>query len=125
MSSGAQGVWVVMGGGGQDEVIRLVRAAFDQDVNFIDTANVYSLGKSQELLGTAIKKLGQPRDDWIIATKSTGNMDENTPNARGQPRHHTFNCYQSDWFSQSCVSASKTCQHAMNLGFTPQIDAYK
>jgi aryl-alcohol dehydrogenase-like predicted oxidoreductase len=51
---------------------------------------VYSSGKSEMLLGQALKSLGLPREQLIIATKSTGSMDE-TPNGRGQSRHHMFN----------------------------------
>jgi len=50
---------------------------------------VYSMGKSEMLLGQALKTLGLPREQIIIATKSTGSMDE-TPNGRGQSRHHLF-----------------------------------
>lgn len=60
-------------------------------MNFIDTANVYSLGKSETLLGTGMKALNLPRDQIIIATKSTGIMNAELPNARGQSRHHIFN----------------------------------
>jgi aryl-alcohol dehydrogenase-like predicted oxidoreductase len=42
------------------------------------------------LLGQALQTLGLPREQLIVATKSTGSMDE-TPNGRGQSRHHIFN----------------------------------
>jgi aryl-alcohol dehydrogenase-like predicted oxidoreductase len=42
------------------------------------------------LLGQSLKTLGLPRDQLIVATKATGSMDE-TPNGRGQSRHHLFN----------------------------------
>jgi aryl-alcohol dehydrogenase-like predicted oxidoreductase len=90
MTFGNQGFWSVMGGLGQMDVNQLVKAAFDQGVNFIDTANVYSFGESETLLGQAIKDTGIPRDQLIVATKSTGPMNE-TPNGRGQSRHHIFN----------------------------------
>jgi aryl-alcohol dehydrogenase-like predicted oxidoreductase len=48
------------------------------------------VGKSEMLLGQALKTLALPREQLIIATKSTGSMDE-TPNGRGQSRHHIFN----------------------------------
>ena len=90
MTFGNQGFWSVMGGLGQPEVNQIVKTAFDQGVNFIDTANVYSFGESESLLGQAIKDTGIPRDQLIVATKSTGPMNE-TPNGRGQSRHHIFN----------------------------------
>lgn len=90
MTFGNQGFWSVMGGLGQSDVNQIVKTAFDQGVNFIDTANVYSFGESESLLGQAIKDTGIPRDQLIVATKSTGPMNE-TPNGRGQSRHHIFN----------------------------------
>jgi aryl-alcohol dehydrogenase-like predicted oxidoreductase len=90
MTFGAKGFWEVMGALQQAEVDPLVRESFDQGVNFFDTANVYSLGESEKLLGQAIRNTGLPRDEIIVATKSTGIMDE-TPNGRGQSRFHIFN----------------------------------
>lgn len=90
MTFGAKGFWEVMGGLQQAEVDALVRESFGQGVNFFDTANVYSLGESEKLLGQAIRNLGLPRDEIVVATKSTGIMNE-SPNGRGQSRFHIFN----------------------------------
>ncbi|MBI1175456.1 MAG: aldo/keto reductase [Sideroxydans sp.] len=90
MTFGAQGFWEVMGGLQQTEVDQLVRTSFDRGINFFDTANVYSLGESEKLLGQAIKNTGLPRDEIVVATKSTGIMNE-SPNGRGQSRFHIFN----------------------------------
>lgn len=51
----------------------LIKDALDAGVTFFDTANVYSDGSSEEILGTALKKL-KPRDDVVIATKVWGRM---------------------------------------------------
>jgi hypothetical protein len=51
---------------------------------------VYSLGESETLVGNALKALSLPRDQVIVATKSTGMMGEE-PNRRGQSRHHIVN----------------------------------
>ena len=88
MTFGDQGFWKVMGGLGQEAVTGLVKQAFDAGVNFIDTANVYSLGVSESLTGAAIKQLGLPRDELVIATKAYGVMDETKINAQGQSRYH-------------------------------------
>jgi aryl-alcohol dehydrogenase-like predicted oxidoreductase len=90
MTFGAQGFWKVMGGLQQSEVDALVSVSFAQGVNFFDTANVYSLGESEKLLGQAIKNAGLPRDEIVVATKSTGVMNE-SPNGCGQSRFHIFN----------------------------------
>lgn len=91
MTFGDQGFWKVMGGLGQESVNTLVKQAFDAGVNFIDTANVYSLGVSETLTGAAIKSLGLPRDELVIATKAFGVMDETKVNASGQSRYHLMN----------------------------------
>ena len=90
MTFGGEGFWKVMGGLQQAAVNELVKAAYDGGVNFFDTANVYSLGQSETLLGQAIKDLGLPRDELVVATKATGIMNE-LPNGRGQSRYHLFN----------------------------------
>jgi aryl-alcohol dehydrogenase-like predicted oxidoreductase len=91
MTFGDQGFWKVMGGLGQEAVNTLVKQSFDAGVNFIDTANVYSLGVSETLTGTAIKSLGLPRNELVIATKAFGVMDETKINACGQSRYHLMN----------------------------------
>ena len=90
MTYGGKGFWEVMGGLQQEAVGAQVKYAFESGINFIDTANVYSLGESERLLGQAIKTLGLPRDELVIATKATGIMNE-LPNGRGQSRHHLMN----------------------------------
>jgi len=86
---GAKGIWESIGTLQQEAVNEQVQFAFDAGINFIDTANVYSMGKSEMLLGQALKTLALPREQLIVATKSTGSIDE-TPNGRGQSRHHIF-----------------------------------
>ena len=87
---GGAGIWASIGKLQQDAVDEQVKTAVDAGINFIDTANVYSLGQSETLLGQSLKSLALPRDQLIIATKATGAMNE-TPNGRGQSRHHLFN----------------------------------
>ena len=71
MTFGNQGFWSVMGGLQQNEVNTLVKSAFEEGINFIDTANVYSFGESESLLGQALKDTHIPRDSTIlIYTKS-------------------------------------------------------
>ena len=91
MTFGDKGFWSVMGALGQPEASALVREAFDHGINFFDTAKVYALGESERLLGQAIKDLGLPRDELVIATKSTGIMQEAAANGRGQSRFHILN----------------------------------
>ena len=90
MTYGSAGFWEVMGGLDLETVQEQIRYAFDQGVNFIDTANVYSLGQSEQLVGNALAKLGLPRDELVISTKATGAMND-LPNGRGQARYHLMN----------------------------------
>jgi aryl-alcohol dehydrogenase-like predicted oxidoreductase len=87
---GGPGIWESIGNLQQDAVNEQVKFAVDAGINFIDTANVYSMGQSEVLLGQSLKSLGLARDQLIVATKATGTMD-NSPNGRGQSRHHLFN----------------------------------
>jgi len=84
---GGTGFWQAIGSVQIDEVCTLVKKSFDAGINFFDTANVYSQGQSETLTGEALRKLGLPRDELIIATKATGSMSE-APNGRGQSRFH-------------------------------------
>lgn len=90
MTFGGKGHWERMGSLQLDDVVLQVKKAFDAGINFLDTANVYSLGESEIVTGQAIKKLGLPRDQLVIATKATGIMNE-LPNGRGQSRYHLMN----------------------------------
>ena len=90
MTYGSVGFWEIMGGLDQAAVSAQVKYAFDRGINFIDTANVYSLGQSEQLVGQAIRDLGLPRDELVISTKATGIMDD-LPNGRGQSRYHLMN----------------------------------
>jgi aryl-alcohol dehydrogenase-like predicted oxidoreductase len=72
MTFGGDSFWKVIGALEQDVVTKLVKEAFDRGVTFIDTANVYSNGLSEQVTGEAIKQL--PRDELVIATKVFGRM---------------------------------------------------
>ena len=85
---GDSGMWKLIGGLQQDTSTALVKQAFDAGVNFIDTANVYGLGASETITGQAIKTLGLPRDELVIATKAYGTMKDGIVNAGGQSRYH-------------------------------------
>ncbi len=65
----------------------LIRQALDAGVNFIDTANVYSFGQSEEFVGHALREIGVNRHDVVIATKGMGPMGEG-PNDGGYGRQH-------------------------------------
>ncbi len=67
----------------------LIRQALEAGINFFDTADVYSIGASEEILGRALKEFGPPRDRLVIATKVFGVMGDDL-NQRGLSRKHIF-----------------------------------
>jgi aryl-alcohol dehydrogenase-like predicted oxidoreductase len=83
------GFWKAIGQLGQDEVDAIIGRALGAGVNFIDTADVYSMGGSERLVGQALKNLGVKRKDVIVATKTFGEMGTG-PNDRGASRGHIF-----------------------------------
>ena len=73
------GAW---GNADHDDSTRIIHAALDAGVNFVDTADVYSAGESEEIVGKALKGL---RDDVVLATKFWGSMGDQ-PNSGGVSR---------------------------------------
>ena len=74
--------WVVE----EDEALPLIKAAYDRGLNTFDTANVYSNGASEEIIGKAIKKYNIPREKVVILTKCYFAVGEQP--GKLSPRHH-------------------------------------
>jgi aryl-alcohol dehydrogenase-like predicted oxidoreductase len=74
------GAW---GNPDHDDSIRIIHAALDAGINFVDTADVYARGESEEIVGKALA--GGRRDDVILATKFHGAMGDD-PNQQGASR---------------------------------------
>jgi len=70
-----------------EESYRIIDRALDAGINFLDTANVYSRGRSEEVVGEALKRNGK-RDRIILATKVHGEMADGDPNMQGNSRRH-------------------------------------
>jgi aryl-alcohol dehydrogenase-like predicted oxidoreductase len=87
MTFGGSGFWSVIGQNEQDEVNAMVNRCLEAGINFFDTANVYSFGQSETMLGQA---LGDKRKDVVIATKVRGRMGEGA-NEVGLSRVHIMN----------------------------------
>src|SRR3954466_5244641 len=66
-----------------DESVRIIHRALDAGINFVDTADVYSAGESEEIVGKALA--GGRRDNVVLATKFHGGMGED-PNMQGNSR---------------------------------------
>ena len=96
------GAW---GNTDHDESVRIIHCALDAGINFIDTADVYSRGESEEIVGKALK--GR-RDGVVLATKVHGSMGDD-PNERGNSRR---------WIVRECEASLR------RLG-TDWIDLYQ
>jgi 1-deoxyxylulose-5-phosphate synthase len=71
----------------EEESRPFIKQALDAGINFFDTADVYSIGVSEEILGRALKDFGPPRDRLVIATKLFNAMGDDV-NQRGLSRKH-------------------------------------
>jgi len=87
MTFGGKGFWTNIGTLDQTVADSIVARALDAGVNFIDTADVYSEGVSEEITGQAIKNSNRPRTDIVLATKVYGQMGPGR-NDRGASRGH-------------------------------------
>lgn len=87
MTFGGKGYWTAIGQLPQDAADELVKRSVEAGINFIDTANVYSEGLSEEMTGKAIRNLNLKRDNLVIATKVRGKMGDG-PNNTGLTRKH-------------------------------------
>jgi aryl-alcohol dehydrogenase-like predicted oxidoreductase len=87
MTFGGKGFWTNIGTLDQTVADGIVARALDAGVNFIDTADVYSEGLSEEITGQAMKNSGRPRSDIVLATKVFGTMGQGR-NDSGASRGH-------------------------------------
>ncbi|WP_110598693.1 aldo/keto reductase [Salinicola lusitanus] len=95
MTFGGNGeMWGQIGDLQQADADKLVGRSLDAGINFIDTADVYSQGQSEVITGQALRNLGVPRDDVVVATKVFGPTGTDDPyrstgiNNRGASRYH-------------------------------------
>jgi aryl-alcohol dehydrogenase-like predicted oxidoreductase len=84
---GGSGMWRAIGAVEQKGATALIERALAAGVNFIDTADVYSEGQSEVMLGQALRDLNVKREDVIVATKVRGRTGAG-PNAVGLSRGH-------------------------------------
>ena len=91
---GSGGIWSMIGDLDQQAVNAVMGKALESGVNFIDTADVYSQGVSERLVGQALKDLGVKRSDVVVATKVYGEMGRG-PNDRGASRGHIMDGVQA------------------------------
>jgi len=86
---------------------RIIERALEGGINFIDTANVYNAGESENIVGRALKANGR-RDSIVLATKVHGDVGTG-PNERGNSRYHIL----------------KACEDSLRRLQTDHIDLYQ
>ncbi|KZO99803.1 Aldo/keto reductase [Calocera viscosa TUFC12733] len=86
--------WVIE----EEEALQLLKAAWDRGINTWDTANVYSAGESERIIGMAIKKFNIPRSKLVILTKCKGLVPEDL-NVRGN-EHTKHLAFSKDYINQ-------------------------
>lgn len=87
MNFGGKGFFGYMGNLDQNAVDEQIKTVTEAGVNFIDTANIYSEGHSEIMIGNAIKNLSINRDDLVLATKVRGSTGKNE-NDKGLSKKH-------------------------------------
>jgi aryl-alcohol dehydrogenase-like predicted oxidoreductase len=102
---GGGGFFRAWGTSDVDEARRLVDICMDAGVTFFDSADIYSYGMSEEILGEAIS--GRPRDSMILSTKATFRMGDD-PNEVGSSRYHLI----------------RSCERSLRRLKTDYIDLY-
>ena len=86
---GSTGLWAQIGDLQQADAERLIGQAIDAGINFIDTADVYAGGASEQITGQALKNLKVAREDVVVATKVFGETSPGA-NGRGASRGHVM-----------------------------------
>ena len=91
---GSAGMWAQIGQLRQADAERLIGQAVDAGVNFIDTADIYAAGASEEITGQALRNLKLARDNVVVASKVFGEMGTG-PNERGLSRSHILDAVKA------------------------------
>ncbi|MDB6082653.1 MAG: oxidoreductase Aryl-alcohol dehydrogenase-like protein [Gammaproteobacteria bacterium] len=92
---GDGGIYGQIGNLQQAEADRLIARSIEAGINFIDTADVYSDGRSEIITGQALRNLQVPRDRIVVATKVFGESGTKGVNSRGSSRYHIMEGVQA------------------------------
>src|SRR5882762_5589135 len=84
---GSGPMWSSVGALDQRQADAVMKAAFDSGINFIDTADMYGGGESEQRVGQGLRDLGIARADVVITTKTGGRLGS-SPNSIGLSRVH-------------------------------------
>ena len=106
-----------------EDACRIVDRALDAGINFIDTANVYVGGRSEEVVGEALERNGHR--DWIVlATKCHGNMHKD-PGEDGDPRQRLRARLNPNRWGNSRRQIVEQCEASLRRLQTDRIDLYQ
>ena len=92
---GTGGIWRQIGTLQQEQADALVGRALDAGINFIDTADVYSEGLSEQITGQALRNLKVPRENVVVATKVFGEVGTKGVNSAGMSRFHIMDAVKA------------------------------
>jgi aryl-alcohol dehydrogenase-like predicted oxidoreductase len=95
---GGTGIWAQIGDLPQTDGEQLIGQALDAGINFIDTADVYAGGASEQITGQALKNLKVPRENIVIATKV---FDETGSRRSKNPCERSINWFATATFAMS------------------------
>ena len=96
------GSWLTFGKQIEDSVAeKLMTTAYDAGVNFFDNAEIYARGKSELVMGAALKKFNWQRSSYMVSSKVFFGFEDNKPNQRGLSRKHII---------EGCEAAMKRLQ---------------
>jgi len=83
------GGWLTYGGTQKGSIVKdCMQAAWDNGINFFDTAEVYAAGQCELEMGQALKELAWPRDEYVLSTKVFFGTSRKEPNTRGLSKKH-------------------------------------
>ena len=83
------GGWLTYGGTQKGQIVKeCLQAAWDNGINFFDTAEAYANGQSESEMGQALKELGWARDEYVLSTKIFFGTGRKEPNTRGLSKKH-------------------------------------
>jgi voltage-dependent potassium channel beta subunit len=83
------GGWLTYGGTQKGSIVKdCMQAAWDNGINFFDTAEVYAAGQCELEMGQALKELAWPRDEFVLSTKVFFGTSRKEPNTRGLSKKH-------------------------------------
>ncbi|KAF2146458.1 uncharacterized protein K452DRAFT_241217 [Aplosporella prunicola CBS 121167] len=83
------GGWLTYGGTQKGNIVKdCLQAAWDNGINFFDTAEIYANGQSEIEMGNALKELDWPRDEYVLSTKVFFGTGRKEPNTRGLSKKH-------------------------------------